>query len=145
MKPVIRVLAIALCLVSFGLVAGSKPANRKTIPFQISTDKDDFELAGIFEGEINTYEGSVEVKLNKITIELHDVGDRGPTFYNGSEMFSMIEVGLAEWEKDKPGRWRISNNSNVYTINRMMKRREVLELSDVKFSIPIDSTIDLKS
>jgi hypothetical protein len=134
MKSMLKLIFIFLLL---GMPATyAQSADRpKAIPFHISSRGTAYGVQGEFEGTYRVYESSIEVYVSKATLS---VSEHCP--YQGRRRINYIKFGL--WN-EQASKWKVENSDTPLYLYVIMNPREEQPLSDLHFSLPKDSTLDL--
>lgn len=104
-------------------------------PFQISSRGSAYGVQGEFEGTYRVYDSSIEIYVSKATLS---VSEHCP--YQGRRRINYIKFGL--WNQDA-SKWKVENSDTPLYLYAIMSPREEYPLSDLHFSLPKESTLDL--
>ena len=104
-------------------------------PFHISSLGSADGVQGEFEGTYRVYDSSIEVYVSKATLS---VSEHCP--YQGRRRINYIKFGLWNEEASK---WKVENSATPLYLYAIMSPREEQLLSDLRFSLPKESTLDL--
>ena len=104
-------------------------------PFRISSRGSAFGVQGEFEGTYRITDSSVEVHVARGTLY---VSEHCP--YQGPRRINYIKFGL--WN-DGPSGWKIENSAPPLYLYAVMSPREEHPVSDLHFSLPKESALDL--
>ena len=116
---------------SYGQSAG-EPEGK---PFHITSRGSAYGVQGEFEGTYRTTDSSVEIHVSKGTLY---VSEHCP--YQGRRRINYIKFGLWNQEASK---WRVENSAPPLQLDVVMSPREEYILSDLHFTLPKESTLDL--
>lgn len=134
MNPVLKLVVTFLLLGSSPAYAQSvaEPENK---PFHITSRGSAFGVQGEFEGTYQVLESSIEVYVSKATIY---VSEHCP--YQGRRRINYFTFGLRNQETST---WKLENRAQSLYLDEIMSPREEHLVSDLHFSLPIESTLDL--
>lgn len=104
-------------------------------PFHFSSRDSAFGLQADFEGTYRVYDSSIEVHVTKATLY---VSEHCP--YQGRRQVNYIKFGL--WNAEGPK--RLENSSTPLYVSIVMSPRDEHTLTDLRFSLPKESTLDLE-
>jgi len=116
---------------SYGQSAG-EPEGK---PFHITSRGSAYGVQGKFEGTYRTTDSSVEIHVSKGTLY---VSEHCP--YQGRRRINYIKFGL--WNDGASG-WKIENSAPPLYLYAVMNPREEHPMSDLYFSLPKESALDL--
>jgi hypothetical protein len=123
------------------LLLGMTPAYAQSIdkpeakPFHISSRGSAYGVQGEFEGTYRINDSSIEVYVSTATLY---VSEHCP--YQGRRRINYIKFGL--WNQGA-SKWRVENSAPPLYLYVVMSPREEHPLSDLHFSLPKESTLDL--
>ena len=104
-------------------------------PFHISSRGSAYGVQGEFEGTYHITDSSVEVYVSKGALY---VSEHCP--YQGRRKINYIKFGL--WNQEASN-WRVENSAPPLYLHAVMSPKEEHALSDLHFTLPKDSTLDL--
>ena len=104
-------------------------------PFHISSRGSTYGVQGGFAGTYQVYDASIEIYVRKATLY---VSEHCP--YQGQRRINYIKFGL--WNQ-AASKWRVENSAPPLYLYVVMSRGEEYALSDLHFSLPKESTLDL--
>ena len=104
-------------------------------PFHISSRGSAYGVQGEFAGTYRITDSSVEVYVSKGTLY---VSEHCP--YQGRRRINYIKFGL--WN-DGAAKWKIENSAPPLYLYAVMSPREQQVMTDLKFSLPKESALDL--
>ena len=104
-------------------------------PFHISSRGSAYGVQGEFEGTYRITDSSVEVYVSRGALY---VSEHCP--YQGRRRINYIKFGLWNQEASK---WRVENSAPPLHLYVVMSPREEYLLSDLHFTLPKESTLDL--
>jgi hypothetical protein len=134
MRTVLRLFSTFLVL---GVAAAYAQSPGEDKPFHISSRGSAYGVQGEFEGAYRITGSSVEVYVTKGSLY---VSEHCP--YQGRRRINYIKFGFGLWNQDA-SKWRVENSAPpLYLYVDMIPKEEHL-LSDLHFSLPIESNIDL--
>ena len=110
------------------------PEGSEAHPFHISSRGSAFGVQAEFEGTYRVYSSSIEVNVSKATLY---VSEHCP--YQGRRMINYIKFGLWNEESSR----KIENSTPPLYLYVVMAPRQEHPLSDLHFSLPKESTLDL--
>jgi hypothetical protein len=128
-------LALSSLLLGASVSYPQLAAEPEARPFHISSRGTAYGVQGEFEGTYRVTESSVEVYVSKGTLY---VSEHCP--YQGRRMIDYIKFGL--WDEDA-ARWKIGNSAPPLYLYVVMSPREEHAVSDLHFSLPKESDLDL--
>ena len=134
MKPMLK-LIFTFLLLGMSATYAQSADGPKAIPFHISSRGSADGVQGEFEGTYRVYESSIEVYVSKATLS---VSDNCP--YQGRRRINYLKFGLWNQEASK---WKVENSATPLYLYAIMSPREEQPLSDLRFSLPRESTLDL--
>jgi len=134
MRPMLR-LAFTSLLFGISVAYAQSTGEPEDKPFHISSRETAYGVQGEFEGTYRIYDSSIELYVSKATLY---VSEHCP--YQGRRGINYIKFGL--WNEDA-SKWKVENNALPLYLNVIMRPREEYSLSDLHFSLPKESTIDL--
>ncbi|MCM3872361.1 MAG: hypothetical protein ND895_16890 [Pyrinomonadaceae bacterium] len=132
--------SILKLMVTF-LVLGISPAFAQSVdepeatPFHISSRGSAYGVQGEFEGTYQVTDSSIEVYVSKATLY---VSEHCP--YQGRRRINYITLGL--WNQEASNS-RIANRTQPLYLYVVMSPREEHLMFDLRFSLPLESTVDL--
>jgi hypothetical protein len=130
-----------LGLVCASLLLGTSAARAQSAneaearPFHISSRGSAYGVQGEFEGTYRVRDSSIEIHVTKGTLY---VSEHCP--YQGRRRINHIKFGL--WNKDA-AKWRVENAAPPLHLYVDLSPKEEHPLSDLHFSLPKGSTLDL--
>lgn len=134
MKSMLR-LSFTFFLVSVPTAYSQSAGEVGDIPFHISSRGSAYGVQGEFEGTYRVTDSSVEVHVSKGALY---VSEHCP--YQGRRMINYIKFGLWNQEASK---WRVENSAPPLYLYVVMSPREEHPLSDLHFTLPKESILDL--
>ncbi len=134
MKSMLR-LVLASLLLGMSAAYGQSADEPEAKPFHISSRGTAYGVQGEFEGTFRVRDSSIEVHVTKGTLY---VSEHCP--YQGRRRINYIKFGL--WNEDA-AKWRVENNAPPLYLYVVMSPKEEHPLSDLHFSLPKESTLDL--
>ena len=134
MKTMLRLIFTFLVL---SVPAGStQPAGAAGgIPFHISSRGSAYGVQAEFKGTYRVTDSSVELHVVRGAVY---VSEHCP--YQGRRRINYIKFGL--WNQEASG-WRVENSAPPLYLHVVMSPREEHPLSDLRFTLPKESTLDL--
>lgn len=134
MKSILKVMVTFLLLGISPAYAQSVDEQEAT-PFHISSRGSAFGVQGEFEGTYRVSDSSIEVYVSKASLY---VSEHCP--YQGRRRINYITLGLWNQEASKS---RIANRALPLYLHVVMSPREEHLMYDLRFSLPMESTVDL--
>ena len=134
MKTMLK-LIFTFFLLSVPATHAQTAAEGGDLPFHISSRGSAFGVQGEFEGTYRVTDSSVEVYVSKGAIY---VSEHCP--YQGRRRISYIKFGLWNQEASK---WRVENSAAPLYLSVEMRPRDEYSLSDLHFTLPKESSLDL--
>lgn len=104
-------------------------------PFHISSRGTAYGVQGEFEGTYRVRDSSIEVYVLKATLS---VSEHCP--YQGRRRINSVKFGL--WN-DAAAKWKVENSAPPLHLYAVMRPKEEHALSDLHFSLPKESGLDL--
>jgi hypothetical protein len=104
-------------------------------PFHLSSRGSTYGVQGEFEGTYRITDSSVEVYVSKGTLY---VSEHCP--YQGRRRINYIKFGL--WNDDA-AKWKVENSAPPLYLYVVMSPREEHAMSDLHFTLPKESALDL--
>ena len=134
MKTVLRLVLTSLLLSTSAAYAQST-GELEERDFHISSRGSSYGVQGEFQGTYRITASSVEVYVSKGVLY---VSDRCP--YQGRRRINYIKFGL--WNDDA-AKWKVENSAPPLYLYVIMSPREEHAMSDLHFSLPKESALDL--
>lgn len=134
MKSMLK-LIFTFLLLGMSATYAQSAGEPKAMPFHISSRGSAYGVQGEFEGTYRVYESSIEVDVRKATLS---VSEHCP--YQGRRRINYIKFGL--WNEEA-AKWKVENSDTPLYLYAIMGPREEYPLSDLHFSLPKQSTLDL--
>lgn len=128
-------LVLTLLLLGTSAAYAQTVAESETKPFHFSSRGSAFGLQGEFEGTYRVYDLSIEVNVTKATLY---VSENCP--YQGRREVNYIKFAL--WNPEIP---KVENSARPIYLYLVMSPRQEHILTDLHFSLPKESTLDLES
>ena len=108
-------------------------------PFNISSSSNRFfAFVGTYQGEYRVLPDKIELNVRESNILLRNTAD-----YNGRRRLSELRACLASAATSESGRWDIKYRSAPVKLDKIMNPGENVILTDLQFTIPKDSSVDL--
>ncbi len=133
MRYVLR-LVFSFLLLGMPAVYAQSVDEPETRPFQMSSRGSPFGLQAEFEGTYRIYDSSIEIYVDKVTFY---VSEHCP--YQGRRMINYINFAL--WNPEAPK--RVESRSMPRYLALIMTPKEEHTVTNLHFSLPKESTIDL--
>ena len=134
MKHMLK-LVFTFVLLGTSAAYGQSIAEPETKPFHFSSCGSAFGLQADFEGTYRVNDSSIEVYVSKATLY---VSEHCP--YQGRRRVNYIKFAL--WNLEGPK--RVENAATPLYLSVIMSPREEHTLTDLHFSLPKESTLDLE-
>ena len=134
MKSTLKVI-VTLLLLGISSVYAQSVDESEATPFHISSRGSAFGVQGEFAGTYRVSDSSIEVYVSKATLY---VSEHCP--YQGRRRINYITLGLWNQEASQS---RLANRAEALHLYVVMSPREEHVMSDLRFSLPMDSTVDL--
>jgi hypothetical protein len=134
MKSVLR-FVFALLVLGIPAAYAQSSGEGEGTPFHISSRGSAYGVQGEFEGTYRITDSAVEVYVSKGALY---VSEHCP--YQGRRQINYIKFGL--WNQEASG-WRVENSAPPLYLYAVMSPKEEHQLSDLHFTLPKESGLDL--
>ena len=134
MKPMLK-LVFTFLLLGISPAYAQSANDHEDKPFHISSRGSAFGVQGEFEGTYRVTDSSIEIYVSKATLY---VSEHCP--YQGRRSINYITFALGKQEASK---WKLENRGQSLYLNVVMSPREEHVMSDLHFSLPMESELDL--
>jgi hypothetical protein len=133
MKSAIKL--VLLLLLGMSPAVAQSTDEREAKPFHITSRGTAYGVQGEFEGTYRVSDSSIDVYVSKATLY---VSDHPP--YQGRRRINSFTFGL--WNEEATG-WKNENRAPPIYVYVVMNPREEHLMFDLRFSLPVESSLDL--